>query len=563
MVLNNTLGLVLQILTRISFFIDQFSLLKAANQTHHLKGRMVFTDVETTAFFEDANQMAIPAGTRPGLNMDGVVSVDDLEDFTEDDLNQVAQNLRKPAGLMVDPNNRNRRIPQTPYVFGAKSLKRLKVAAIAASYYKIISRELTPANMHYENCLVDFYEQWENLLKKGDTTEPDTPRITRTLPIIKWTESFEEFLHQVLGVQSVPLSYVIREQSAVNPAPPPLANNRSYSDLHESVAGELIVRTSHLTSHYTSDNQKVFKYIEEATRETRYSSSIAPFSRAKDGRGAWKALMSQYVGRDKWQKELEKQENFLHTRVWKGNSTFSLESFIMQHRTAHISMQRCAEHVPYQVPNERTRVMHLLNGIKSSDAELLSAIAVIKSDDEPGGRIERFEDTAAFLIQFDPVTKKRQKSGTIGRQHQVAGVELKKGIGKTGVALRYHSKEEYRKLTDEQKMELKEWRIGQKNNKKRNETQNDGANEPTSNKSKGKRQRRFEKQLIAALREFGKKDETDENKEDESLIKQLVSVVTENQKSKSPHKPSGESQAKKSGPNKLQSILERIRSNHE
>ena len=75
--------------------------------------------------------------------------------------------------------------------------------------------------MHHENCLVDFYEQWENLLKKGETTEPDTPRITRTLPIIKWTESFEEFLHQVLGVQSVPLSYIIREQSAVDPAPLP------------------------------------------------------------------------------------------------------------------------------------------------------------------------------------------------------------------------------------------------------------------------------------------------------------------------------------------------------
>ena len=97
-------------------------------------------------------------------------------------------------------------------------------------------------------------------------------------------------------------------------------------------------------------------------------------------------------------KELEKQENFLYTRVWKGNSIFSLESFIMQHCTAHISMQRCAQHVSYQVPNERTRVMHLLNGIKSSDAELLSAVAVIKSDDGPGGRIERFEDTAVFLI---------------------------------------------------------------------------------------------------------------------------------------------------------------------
>ena len=132
---------------------------------------MVFTNKQTTAFFEDAEQIAIPAETRPGLNMEGIVDVGNLEDFTEDDLKQVAQNLRKPAGIMVDPNNRNRRVPQTLYVLGAKSLKRLKIAAIAASYYKIINRELTPSNMHYEHCLVDFYEQWENLLKKGDTTD--------------------------------------------------------------------------------------------------------------------------------------------------------------------------------------------------------------------------------------------------------------------------------------------------------------------------------------------------------------------------------------------------------
>ena len=208
--------------------------------------------------------------------------------------------------------------------------------------------------------------------------------------------------------------------------------------------------------------------------------------------------------------------------------------------------------------------MHLLNGIKSSDAELLSAIAVIKSDDGPGGRIEQFEDTAAFLIQFDPVTRSRQKSGSIGRQHQVSGVELKKGIGRTGVALRYHSKEEYRKLTDEQKMELKEWRIGQKNNRKRNEPRNSGTNESVPDRAGGKRQRRFEKQLIAALRECRRGDQSSEDDEDELLIKQVVSAVTEGRRGKPPHTPLNETHAKPKGPsNKLQSILGRIRSKNE
>ena len=531
---------------------------------------MVFTNNQITAFFEANDQMAIPAATRPGLDMEGISDVTDLEDFTEDDLKQVAQNLRKPAGMMADPNNPNVQIPQAPYVLGAKSLKRLKIAAIAVSYYSMINRPLTPQNVHYENCLIDFYEQWENLLKKGEDNEPDTPRITRTLPIIKWTEAFEEFLHQVLGVQSVPLSYIIRLRADVDPTPSPLAFNRAYSDEHGSVAGELIARTSHQTVHYTSDNQRVYQYIEEATRETKYHSSIAPFSRRKDGRGAWNALMAQYAGKDKWQKELDKQENFLHTRVWKGNSTFSLESFIMQRRTAHISMQRCAEHVPYQVPDERTRVMHLLNGIKTSDAELLSAIAVIKSDDRPGGRIEQFENTAAFLVRFDPVVQKRQRAGAGVRQHQVASIDIKKGVGKSGVALRYHSKDEYRRLTNEQKLELKEWRLSKKDGKRSLDNKSDESGSSGENKGKGgKRQRRFERQIISALRDCQMKKEEGEDKgsSNEDLITalkdQIVSAVNEAHNHSSPSTAPNASSSKQKGGSKLQNILQRIRSNHE
>ena len=454
---------------------------------------MVFTVNQTRNFFTDADQLAVDALTLPGLAQEGISLVDDLEDFTEEDIKQVANNLRKPAGMMPNPNAADpptalapARIPQTPFVFGAKSMKRMKVAAIAVSYYITIDRETTPNNMHYQRTLIDFYEQWENLVKKGEESAPATPCITRSLPIIKWTESFEEFLHQVLGVTHVPLSYVIREQMLVA-APPPLLNNRSYSEEHGSVEGELIARSSHHTAHYKADNATVFKYIEEATRETRYSASISPFSRKKDGRGAWMALVAQYVGKDKWQNELERQENFLHTRVWKGNSNFPLESFIMQHRSAHISMIRCAEHVPYQLPNERTRVMHLLNGIKSSDAELLSALAVIKSDDGPGGRIERFEDTAAYLIRFDPVSSKRRRSGANGRQQQqISGVELKKGFGKTGVALRYHSKEEYKSLSDEQKRELKTFREENKK-KRRGDGKGEAREKENDRRRKGRR----------------------------------------------------------------------------
>ena len=66
------------------------------------------------------------------------------------------------------------------------------------------------------------------------------------------------------------------------------------------------------------------------------------------------ALMNQYVVDDKWEAEIKKQDNLLHTCIWKGQSSFLLESFVSQHRNTYVSMQQCAEHVEYQLPNEHT-----------------------------------------------------------------------------------------------------------------------------------------------------------------------------------------------------------------
>jgi hypothetical protein len=50
---------------------------------------------------------------------------------------------------------------------------------------------------------------------------------------------------------------------------------------------------------------------------------------------------------NKWEAEIKIQEAVLHTRTWKGQSIFSLESFISQHRNAYVFMKAFSEHVQY------------------------------------------------------------------------------------------------------------------------------------------------------------------------------------------------------------------------
>ena len=165
--------------------------------------------------------------------------------------------------------------------------------------------------------------------------------------------------------------------------------------------------------------------MEKATSGTSYAASIKPFTRAKDGRGAWKVLTSQYAGKDKWEAVIKCQEQLLHTRIWKGQSNFSLENFISQHRNAYVSTQASAEHVQYQLPNEHSRVGFLLEVIQCSDAGLQAT-------------------TAAHLLPYDPVAKKRSNGQKRGAA-QISSVmdptpnAIKKpSIGKPGVHLCYY-----------------------------------------------------------------------------------------------------------------------------
>ena len=216
--------------------------------------------------------------------------------------------------------------------------------------------------------------------------------------------------------------------------------------------------------------RRIFElWIKSCYRGTSYAGSIKPFQRGKDGRGAWKALTSQYAGKDKWEVEIKCQEQLLHTRIWKGQSNFSLENFISQHRNAYVSMQASAEHVQYQLPNEHSRVGFLLGAIQCSEPGLQAAMASIKTDNGLEGMRNNFEATPAHLLPYDPVAKKRsggQKRGSAQDSSVMDSSPIttkKPSIGKTGVHLRYYKTGEYRNLSNEQKEELKEWRANNPN----------------------------------------------------------------------------------------------------
>ena len=434
---------------------------------------MVWTANQLTAFFEDPAQMCVPHETRNALQAEGMITIEDLSEFDKESIKQVADNLRRPGDRIADPNPdaaEGATIPRPPYIFGAKSIHRLIAATDIVRFYETVGRPLTPACMRWQPVIKSFMEHWKALSdRKVDHDLPEVPKVTKTLTITKWTEAMADYLQRVIGSRTIPLSYVIRKEADVPVAAPVLAANQPYSEEHGSVEDELIARASHTHALYQTDNAEVYYKIEEATRGTIYAASLKPYQRRKNGRDAWIALVRQYAGQDKWRAELKKQDELLHSRRWKGQQNFSLERFIAQHRNAFVSMTACAEHVDFQLPNELTRVNFLLDAIENNDAPLQAAMALVRNDTGVDGKMSNFEDTASFLLPHDPVAKKRTTSGKVRFAHvsdthahvEISELSAKIGIGKSGVSLRFHTQDEYRKLNNDQKEELRQYRIEQ------------------------------------------------------------------------------------------------------
>ena len=220
-------------------------------------------------------------------------------------------------------------------------------------------------------------------------------------------------------------------------------------------------------------------------------------------------------------------------------------------------MQASAEHVQYQLPNEHSRVGFLLEAIQCSDAGLQAAMASIKTDNGPEGMRNNFEATAAHLLPYDPVAKKRSKGQKRGAA-QISSVmdptpnaTKKPSIGKTGVHLRYYKTGEYRNLTNEQKEELKEWRANNPNTFKAGSKK---AKKEAPKKSKQSMKKQVASLVEAALNKSVKFDDQ-VNDEEKYIMSMVQAAVTKTLNQKN------DQQSKEKPQVTLKSILKQAKNN--
>ena len=449
---------------------------------------MTLTALQHTHFFTAGIQMGLSDVQRAALDAQGLSEVDDFVDFGKDELDQALKNMRisipgiaavvevtNEAGIVTTPA-----VPAVaaipPIIMPAKSAHRLEVASVAWHYYTDTSRTITNANMHYSNTLKNFHIEWKAISSMAAASSSDVPCITKNNPPLRWTDTFMDYCLNTFGVRKAPLAYVIRNNVEVLPERRPAGDDTTEIDpllpdsafgLGGSVLNDMIARLSHVHPLYKTDNAKVYSALEEATRSTAYSSTVKAFSRRRDGRAAWKALVSSHAGSDKWEILQKENTKWLLNTKWNGR-IYSLEKFCNQHRTRFVNLEEAQNHVDFQLPTAHTRVGYLLDNIENADADLRAAIANIRQN--VNGTRSNFEAAIAVLLPVDPFLKQRKNLGGNGKP-TLPGANISSalttpndvggGIGKSGVHLRFHKLAEYNALTAPQKAELYQWRTSQ------------------------------------------------------------------------------------------------------
>ena len=435
------------------------------------------------------------------ITKEGITGWDSLVDFDKKSIERLPAICKDtiPA-IAVDVANGIAAEQEVPGAnISSIATRRLITAVHAAEYYTSIGRTMNSISMHYTNVLKDFKIEWDTYQDLRDQDEPDVPLVVDKdgdRRIIKWVPIFLDCLTRSYGIRG-PLVYVLRDEPDV-PAEDedPLMNNQYYGvsgSLHE----ELIARLEHSGAIFKNDNTSVFLKIEKATRGTTVESTVKAFSRRKDGRGAFQALVANHAGDTKYRAILKKRMNLLQTIKWNGRS-YPLETHVSNHRQSVDELRECSTHITVAVPNDSQRVEYLIDSISNADTTLQAAIGLIRAN--TNNMRNDFESAASALIEVDPY-RRSQRPGA--KTANVSAIDFSAGRGTTGVDLRWHPKKDFKDLPDDQRDELVQWmrtNDGRKAMKdSRNKTMSKKRkNEDGDKRDKGKKEnwkKRFKKAL--------------------------------------------------------------------
>jgi hypothetical protein len=155
-------------------------------------------------------------------------------------------------------------------------------------------------------------------------------------------------LHSKIGQSSIPLAYIIREKDVPS-------QGAIYNTVHDQLVNKAIL----YGAEYNTNNGVVYDLLQSLTLNGPAWSWISGYQETRDGRGAWKALMTYYKGDAMQTRSKQECYDAISKANYQGNKrNFDFGTYVAIHQQAHQDIMRLGEPIP-----ENKKVRDFLQGI--------------------------------------------------------------------------------------------------------------------------------------------------------------------------------------------------------
>jgi hypothetical protein len=355
---------------------------------------------------------AILAGMRTGLRAIGFTiaasdeivdeqgydSLTALAELTDQTCADLVSLIRKPGGTIPNPDLPAAGAPlfvHNPGIkVGHRALTNLKTAAFVARHLIRTSRPLdSPATILTTGFLASLIG-----LKEAEDAYSHPAAITALEKIDRIRGHLEDIdaqLLRTLGMAKAPLAYVVREEVVVT------AHNLDPSNGYMTVQEELVARMPHTHTAYREDNIAVWDIIRTSIHATEAFSWIKRCERRRDGRAAYIALTSHYLGDAKNEALRNAADNKILNTFYGGEKNrFNWTRYVSVHKECHNDLEATGTAMP-----EDDKVRRLLTGIQS--ASLQTAVLFVRSSPALRGNFDAAVDSITTVVETIKDTSKR------------------------------------------------------------------------------------------------------------------------------------------------------------
>eukprot|EP00934_Nitzschia_sp_Nitz4_P001810 Nitzschia sp. Nitz4//scaffold191_size41780//52//5493//NITZ4_007461-RA/size41780-processed-gene-0.69-mRNA-1//1//CDS//3329540163//1810//frame0 len=360
------------------------------------------------------------------------------------------------------------------YAVSPRAEMNLKMTLYWLKYRANTSRITTPGDITLDAVRsVKQLKEWEDKHKAPDAAQ----KLVNSNDWHKTFEAISDHLRLHIGIGGVPLAYVIREK--VDVTQDPVDGWDTHQLELEGRAPIIDELRGGKHANYLLDNQKVWDILSGIVSNTECWTYAKKFRVKKDGRGAYKALHTHYLGENNRDNLAAKAEAKLQTLTYDGEKKrWNWEKYVSSHLEQHQILEGL-EPFGYKGLDEQSKVRHLQGGIKTREldtvrTQILASPNLRRNFDAAATLYADFIQSTSALnsrhVNISQIDSERPTKKPKHELEKISGEKKKAGeVGVDEVKDRYYTKEEYRKLTHEAKGKLKELRAKRetkKNDKK-------------------------------------------------------------------------------------------------